>query len=233
MKIAVVTPYYSESIDVLVRCKKSVSNQTYDCRHIFVADGRPNDWLSTWKDSDHIVLSTSHADAGATPRAIGAISAFSQGYDAVSFLDADNTYGPSHIETMVKIAKQNNCDVVSATRNIVSKFNNEFLYVDTIESNGTDFCDTNCLFLTSRLLHIMTGWITDKNQALAGDRIFWNLIASNSNIKRSHSSTPTVNYYTKWAWHFQQANVTIPDDSIWMKQDSSGKVTVHKHKEQK
>lgn len=231
MKVAVVTPYYDEPLDILVRCKKSVDNQTYtNIKQIFVADGKPNDWVSTWKDTTHIILSCSHRDAGATPRAIGAISAFSQGFDAVSFLDADNTYDHIHVETMIKGCQENACDLVSATRNIYSHFNNNLLYTDTIESNGKEFSDTNCLFVTKNLMPLMTHWITSKDLYLAGDRVFWNLIVDSKDIKRMHCTMPTVNYYTKWAWHHQHAKVDIPDDSVWMKIENN-KVTTHKHKE--
>lgn len=230
MKVAVVTPYYNEDLDILVRCVKSVQHQTYICKHILVSDGKPNDWVDTWKEIEHITLPTSHKDAGATPRALGALSAFSRGYDAVAFLDVDNTYEPTHIENMIKTCKEFNCHVVSATRNIRSSYNEQFLYVDNIESNGKEFCDTNCLFLTRAVMLFMSYWITNKDVSLAGDRIFWNIIVNNSNITRLHCNVPTVNYYTKWAWHFKQANVEIPGDSIWM-DTIDGKIITHKHKD--
>ena len=176
-------------------------------------------------------MNCNHHDAGATPRAIGAISAFSQGYDAVAFLDADNCYETNHLRLMIEHCQMNKCDLVSATRNIYSSFDNQFLYTDTIESNGQDFCDTNCLFMTRTLMPLMTHWITSKDLYIAGDRVFWNLVCSKEDVKRMHCQTPTVNYYTKWAWHFQYAKQPIPDDSIWMKKDPHGKFTVHKHKE--
>jgi hypothetical protein len=246
MLVAVVTPYHDEPSYVFSRSLSGVEAQTYAVPHpdkvswhtpyhIIVADTykRLKSKSIYLRNGQVINLNTNHNDAGATPRAIGAISAFSQGYDAVAFLDADNSYEPGHISMMVDICQKSKCDLVSATRNIYSSFDNKFLYTDTIESNGMDFCDTNCLFMTRNLMPLMTHWITSKDLYLAGDRVFWNLIVSNQNIKRQHCSIPTVNYFTKWAWHFQYAKEVIPDDSVWMKTDSRGKITVHKHKETK
>jgi glycosyltransferase involved in cell wall biosynthesis len=241
MKVAVITPYYNESMPILNRCIKSVANQTTTSivHHIIVADTAKRVKRKHFPSGAFqlINLNCNHGDAGATPRALGAISAFSQGFDAVAFLDADNSYEPTHIETMVKICSTEKVDLVSATRNIYSsfedKFGNKCLYTDTVESNGQDFCDTNCLFMTRALMPLMTHWITSKDLYLAGDRAFWNLIVSNQNIKREHCSIPTVNYFTKWAWHFQYAKEVIPDDSVWMKTDSRGKITIQKHKETK
>ena len=153
MKVAVITPYYAEDTAALTRCHMSVKMQTYqNCVHIMVADGDPHPMVAKWKDIEHITLSQCHHDAGATPRAIGAISAFSRGFDAVAFLDADNTYTVDHLKTMVDLIGNN--DVVTATRNICTVAG-DLLYVDTIESNGEQFCDTNCMFFTKDLLHLL------------------------------------------------------------------------------
>ena len=242
MKVAVITPYYNETDITLSRCMNSVAEQTYMFHelpstylpyHIIVADTNKRLKRKSlyFNNGQLINLGCNHNDAGATPRAIGAISAFSQGYDAVAFLDADNSYERTHIDMMVKTCIERGSDLVTATRNIYSKFDDTFMYTDTIESNGIDFCDTNCLFITKRLMPLMTYWIMSRDLTLAGDRVFWNQIVNNKSIKRFHCDTPTVKYYTKWSWHFQQANMGIPDDSIWMNQDLNGKVTIHKHKE--
>ena len=233
MKVAVVTPYYNEPLDVLKRCMTSVYRQTAVSTHshIIVAD-TPHaiDHSTLDLPCQLINLNFNHNDAGATPRAIGALSAFSQGYDAVSFLDADNVYDHYHLYKMIELCKERSSDIITATRNLYSKFDDTFLYTDTIESNGIDFCDTNCMFITKRLMHLMTHWIISKELSLAGDRIFWNNIIQNPSIKKFHCNDPTVRYYTKWAWHFQHAQKSIPDDSIWMSTDLNNAIIVHKHK---
>jgi hypothetical protein len=187
---------------------------------VFVADGYPNLSLTKFPNIDHISLSKSHQDAGATPRALGAISAFSQGYDAVSFLDADNTYLPMHLEIMVDVMTKTVSDVVSATRNICTQ-SGDHLYVDGIESNGTDFCDTNCLFIGKSCLNLLTYWITTPAMRLWSDRQFWSVIIQ-SGISKTHCPIPTVNYHTKWAWHYQHAGRIPPADSVWIDKSADG-----------
>lgn len=234
MKVAVITPYYNEDLNVLNRCMVSVHQQMLvEHRiHIIVSDTKSlMDPQAIPLPCQLINLNHNHNDAGATPRAIGALSAFSQGYDAVAFLDCDNAYNPYHLNKMIETCKERNSDIVTATRNIYSSFDNMFLYTDIIESNGIDFCDTNCMFLTKRLMPFITYWIMSRDLSLAGDRVFWKYIVNDKGIKRFHYDQPTVNYYTKWAWHFQHAGKTIPNDSVWMNVDEHNKIIVHKHKE--
>lgn len=103
-KVALITPYYTESVDLLRRCHESVASQTYPgVTHIMVADGHPNNVVDEW-DCEHLKLPESHRDSGATPRAVAALSAFGRGYDAVGFIDADNSVDPDHVACMVAVA---------------------------------------------------------------------------------------------------------------------------------
>jgi len=224
MKIAVVTPYFKESEDLIQRCFNSVKNQTYqNITHFFVSDGYPSRLLYANLNIEHIQLPKSHNDAGATPRALGALSAFSQGYDAVAFLDVDNWFMPNHIEKMVELMQSSKCDIVSATRKIYSR-NNELLYVDK-ESNGLDFCDTNCMFLNRKIMQIIPFWITAPEYRMVSDRAFWHVCIENK-ISKIHCTEPTVCYSTKWAVHYQIAGVPIPDDSVWMTMDNKTYTTI-------
>jgi len=226
MKIAVITPYYKEKAEILSRCHQSVLNQTYEqITHIMVADGDPHPMVEKLQTCEHLILPYCHNDAGATPRAIGALSAFSRHYDCIAFLDADNTYEDNHIEIMVN--NLGNRDVLTATRNI-RDLNRKLLYVDTVESNGDTFCDTNCLFLTKNVMHLLHNWIVPEHLKLWSDRIFWTAIKGNT-TSIAHVSVPTVNYYSRWAWHYQYAGVTPPDSSVWIDQTSEGKLIYKQH----
>jgi len=228
MKIAVVTPYFTESSAILKRCHESVMSQSYkNVVHIMIADGHPNLSIADMPNVEHIILSDCHEDAGATPRAIGAISAFSRNFDAVAFLDADNTFTVSHLETMVNAAGDN--DVVTATRNICDT-NGVVMYTDTIESTGSEFCDTNCLFIKNTILHLLTHWIATADRRLLSDRQFWNVIA-NSTANRVHITVPTVNYYSKWSWHYEQAGMVPPADSVRFGYLNDGTLIQHKYKD--
>jgi len=235
MRVAVITPYYKESLETLIRCRDSVKNQTYkNTTHILVADGHSNSICKGW-NVDHFELPVSHADAGATPRAVAAMSAFSRGYDAIAFLDADNWYDNDHIESMVEGVhgvKQGTVDFVIATRRIHCSLTEKMLYVDTIESNGTNMVDTNCMFMTKTCLNLLPNWIVDPANRLISDKIFWESVKKN-NVSIVRYTRPTVSYSTKWAWHYKQAGVEIPPDAVWLMQDNKGNKIHVKHKETK
>lgn len=213
-----ITPYYKETISCLKKCHDSVKHQTYpNTTHILVGDGNSNPLTASWK-GEHISLPVSHNDAGATPRALAAISAFSRGYDAVGFIDADNWLDLDHVESMVKTMSEANADGAIATRRICHKDNFKELYVDNVESNGDNMVDTNCMFLNRKSLNLMTYWVTEPKNALISDRQFWGAI-QHFKFRIARNLKPTVNYVTKWAWHYQYAGVEIPPDSVWLEKD--------------
>jgi glycosyltransferase involved in cell wall biosynthesis len=231
MKIAMITPYRSESASILKRCYSSVAAQTYPgVTHIMVADGDPHPWCKT-VPIEHMILPHAHVDAGATPRALAAISAFARGYDAVGFIDADNWVDSDHVECMVNTLLNSSGDGVIATRRIHALDGSE-LYVDNIESNGVNMVDTNCMFLTRKSLHLMTYWVTEPSMRLWSDRAFWNVVKQ-ANLNITRCTRPTVAYVSRWAWHYQHAGVAIPPDAVWIDRDEAGNLIHTKHKDKK
>lgn len=229
MRVAIVTPYYQESVDYLRRCHDSVRAQSYrGVRHLFVADGHPNEILDQW-DCDHIKLPFSHRDAGATPRAMGGLSVFARGYDALGFLDADNWIDPDHVEQMIAVIAADGAQFVAATRRIHSGLDERELYTDFIESNTEQMVDTNCMFLTRDCAPLLGWWVTDPNEALVSDRVFWSAVKS-SGARISRCMKPTVAYATRWAFHFGYAGEEIPPDAVWMwvAEDGSRRLRPHK-----
>lgn len=229
MRVAVVTPYYKETDMQLNRCMSSVNSQTYPVTHIMVADGHPKQLDPIYRFVEHMILPFSHSDAGATPRALGALSAFSRGYDAVAFLDADNWYETNHIDTMVKVIEDSNAAAVVATRTIYSQDCTP-MYVDRVESNGENMVDTNSWFVTRKAMHLMTTWVVDPAQRLWSDRHFAKAMFScGLNIVRCEE--PTVAYVTKWAWHYKHAGLPIPPEAVWIDVDDNGALVHRKHNE--
>lgn len=229
MRVAIVTPYYIESTEILKRCHASVVAQTHrDITHIMVADGNPHPWCNT-QAMEHHQLPINHNDAGATPRALGALSAFSRGFDAVAFLDADNWFEPNHIQVMIDTMTEDKADAIVATRTIHS-IDGKPMYVDDIESVGRTFVDTNCWFLNRKTAMLMAFWITEPANRLISDKVFFQAIRQ-AKVTVGRSLVPTVAYVTRWGWHYQRAGMPIPSEALWMSMDQNGNHIAIKEKD--
>src|SRR5205814_1150110 len=114
-KIAVITPYCREPLDVLAQCHESVLAQGAEVDHFMVADGYPREEVNAW-NARHVVLPLAHADGGSTPRAVGSILADAEGYDFIAYLDADNWYAPGHIASLLELHRSSGALVCSCFR---------------------------------------------------------------------------------------------------------------------
>jgi glycosyltransferase involved in cell wall biosynthesis len=208
LRVAVVTPYYQETPETLAKCCDSVRNQTYACTHVLVADGHPQQRIAT-SGALQIVLPAAHHDNGNTARMIGAISAMNQGFSAIAFLDADNWYEPNHIARMVALHRRTQADVCTAGRMIVREDGSP-MFVDW-ESNGVDFTDTSCLWLTGQALSLVPLWgMMPPAAGPIGDRVFWRAVV-NQGLSRAHDPSPTVAFRTRYQYHYEQAGESPPE----------------------
>jgi hypothetical protein len=207
MKVAVVTAYHAEEEKVLRRCHESVRAQTHTCSHVMVADGRPSAMVDGFP-AHHIRLPKAHADYGDTPRTIGAISAISQGFDAIAFLDADNWYRPEHVAAMVALHERTGAAVCTATRDL---FRLDGSYMATcLTSDGQQHADTNTLFLTRAAFPLIPRWVTiEPDEHPIGDRIFW-LAVKDSGLPRAHEARPTVCYLATHAGFYLAMKEPVP-----------------------
>ena len=186
MRIAVVTPYYQESTDILRRCHDSVVAQTHAVTHIMLADGHPNDTVDGW-DALHVRLPGSQ-DTGDTPRAIGALLASSMSSDAISLLDADNWFEPEHIANLQALHQQTGAQVVTCARTLRREDGSVLGLCD--ESDGQGFNYTNCYLIHSSAFYIFSTWgFKRKDLSVYGDRIFWNNLLR-AGVSRAHSHSP-------------------------------------------
>ena len=204
-KIAVVTPYHSESAETLLKCMRSVQEQTIPCLHYLVADCEGQ--LAAHWAHRHIILGESHHDYGNTPRAIGAMLAISEGADAVCFLDADNTYDPDHIETCLAVAQANpDLDYIAAKRRILLP---DGTFVTDEEEPG--HVDSSCFFLLPGAFYAVPQQaLQPKELAIVGDRFFLQRLHG---LKSAPTGKPTVNYTSNWAIHYQMAGRQAPFDA--------------------
>ena len=60
-RVAVITPYYKESLTLLEQCHQSVQAQSEPCLHVLVADGQRRRRINHWQ-AEHVRLPRSHGD---------------------------------------------------------------------------------------------------------------------------------------------------------------------------
>lgn len=207
MKIAVITPYYKESEELLRDCHNSVRAQTVACDHFMIADGFPNAVVDDWKVR-HITLPMSHRDVGNTPRVVGALSAFSAGYDAVSFLDADNWYKPDHVANMVDLHRRTGAIVCTSGRSM-HRPDGSFMFVDD-KNDGVTHVDSNCYFLLRPAMSVMLRWATmPKELGPIGDTVYLRTIRR-ARLQRAHDAKVSVCYRSTWVSDFERIGEVPP-----------------------
>lgn len=218
MNVAVITPYYKEPLATLQRCHDSVRRQTHGCTHFFVSDGHPRAELDEW-DVRHMRLGTSHGDYGNTPRALGSMSAFNLGFDAVAYLDADNWYADDHVESLVCFSARTGSDVGFSSRHIVLSTGEKFPFPDEPDHQHVD---TNCLFFTSRAAFLAPIWaMMDPSLAAIGDRLMFHVIRKRG-VSHGWTGLKTLYYESRWAVHFEAMGKEPPEDAHRLNGSSLG-----------
>lgn len=211
LRVAVITPYYLEALELLRNCHDSVLRQTYPATHFLVADGHPRQDVSEW-GVNHITLAKPHGDVGNTPRGIGAISAVNQGFDAVCFLDADNWFYPHHIEAMIRLHRETGAAVCTASRTI-HRLDGSLMFRDEKECDGVNHVDTSCYFITRAAFRVLPIWaLMPPELGPIGDRVVWQSIVARR-MRRAHHPEPTVAFRTQYQVHYLSRGETPPPNA--------------------
>lgn len=211
LKIAVVTPYYNESIDILRNCHESVIRQSHECLHILVADGKPLHEINHWHAA-HVQLPACHNDIGSTPRLIGAFHAIGLKYDAVAFLDADNWYGLDYIKNISRVLHADGPGFLSSGRMLCRIDGSEMRPCPF--TNPETFIDTNCMIFTKKSFHLLHHWVLMPDYGhLIGDRIMLYHI-KNSGVKHSHVPESIVYYRCKRDGIYRHFGEPIPPGAL-------------------
>ena len=212
-KIAVITPYYKESIEVLSQCHESVLKQQGDfiARHFMVADGYPRRELDTWQ-CNHIILHQAHNDNGNTPRAVGCLLADNENYDYITFLDADNWYHNNHLRSLVQLQRQSRCSVVTSFRTYHLPDSTQIQITESDEEDGSHV-DTSCVLLHRNAFNLNKIWSSmPKQLSPICDRIFKSAISHN-NYDFISTKKRSVAFRTQYKVHYEKAGLKPPSDS--------------------
>jgi len=206
-RVAVITPYYKESISLLEQCHQSVLNQSEPCLHVLVADGHPRPRINRW-DADHVRLPRSHGDIGSTPRLIGSYHAIGLGVDAVAFLDADNWFGPDHIANMLEEMQAHQADFVSSNR-CLCHLDGSVMGPCPL-TDPEKFIDTNAMLFGRGAFPQLHHWVLMPRYGhLIGDRVMLHHLKV-SGLKRCHLDKASVFYRCNKEGLYQQMGVAIP-----------------------
>ena len=211
MKIAVITPYYKESTEILSQCHQSVLSQNVFADHFFIADGFPNEEVMQW-NVKHTTLPQSHDDNGNTPRGIGSILADKEGYDFIAYLDADNWFHPNHLNSLLYLYEETKADVCSSFRTIHALDGVE-LFVDEPNDLALVHIDTSCFLLHRNAFESLDIWLKmPKILSPICDSIF---LAGLRHYKYKFACTKqkTVAFRSQYGCHYERANIAPPPGS--------------------
>lgn len=208
MKIAVVTPYFKEPTEVLLRCHQSVLSQTVSADHFMIADGFPDAELDRI-NVQHVKLPRSHADNGNTPRGIGGMLARNEGYDFVTYLDADNWYHDNHIESMLSKHHETKSEVVTSFRELYDH-NDQVLDITEAAEDELLHVDTSCFFISRSAFTLLPIWMQmPKGLGPACDRVFFAAVKY-YRFKFESTRKRTVAFSTQYEYHYQLAGKAAP-----------------------
>jgi glycosyltransferase involved in cell wall biosynthesis len=208
MKVAVITPYYKESLRQLERCHQSVATQTHGCRHFMIADGHPNAALDDW-DIEHIKLPHAHGDNGNTPRTIGGLSALNLGYDAFAYLDADNWYHPDHVESLLALIQRTGVSVAFSDRFVVAPDGR--MLANGPEDQEENFADTSCILHTRQAARLIPVWaMMDQTISPLCDRLVV-AVARLFGLRHARTGQKTMYFESNYAVHYKLAGQPVPD----------------------
>jgi glycosyltransferase involved in cell wall biosynthesis len=202
--VTVITP--TTGAPYLRQAIESVKNQTYDnIQHLVVVDGQPKGRVIA-KEYPYIYVIDLPYPTGTDRfnghRIYGASVYLAKG-DLVCFLDEDNYYDTTHIESLVDVIQRGN-DWAFSLRKIVDKESN-YVCLDDCESLGKwescigdYFVDVGCFFLP-KMLAIQTSPIWYRKAREPGvpevDRMMTHVLRNN-NLKYDTNGDYTLNYRT-------------------------------------
>lgn len=212
-RVAVITPYYLESIEILKQCHKSVLLQGANVTHFMIADGHPNDEVDDW-DTVHIRLQKGHADNGNTPRAVGSVLAQSEGFDYIAYLDADNWFHQGHLSSLIELQETEGSDVCCSMRTFHNLEGVEMVgLLDPVDESRTHV-DTSCFLIHKTAFRFCVPIWANMPKQLSPicDKVFYAGI-QHYKLHVSHSTLRTLAFRTQYLFHYQKSGFPVPKEA--------------------
>ena len=210
MRVAVITPYHGEPREWLGQCHESVRAQSHPCVHILVADGMADNSVDQFV-AQHIILGHGHNDYGDTPRAVGSMAAIAQGFDAIAYLDADNWYKPTHIESLVALHQETDAPLLTSGR-VFYRMDGSFMGLCPY-SDGESHVDVGCYLMTRPCFRLALEWaMIPRDLHAIDDRLILHR-AKEWRIPRAHSWRASMCYRATAAIDYKLLGETPPADA--------------------
>ncbi len=211
MRVAVVTSTFNTRTKWLDQCHESVIGQTVPCTHFIVNDGGDRQGVERHFETAQILhIPGPHQDGGNAARAMGGMEAICDRYDAITYLDSDNWYAPTHIETLVGLAASTGASVISSGRVLYTPEGE--LLGDCPEINPEFFIDASCMLFTKPAFGCAAYWACiPERYKYEGDRYIWKMVIQNAALLRAHSNQNTVNFRTLYKCHYRHFGKPFPE----------------------
>lgn len=210
LRVAIITPYYQESLEKLARCHQSVLGQTIACTHFLISDGLKRPEVASWV-ARHIEIGACHRDNGNTPRGVGAICAMNEGYDVILFLDADNWYSDDHVASVLYTHLASGAEVVFSDRFVVFP-DGAVIDEPDPEDSSRLHVDTSCMAIFAPAFRSLAQWcLMPQELGPWCDRVMFALLTGE--FKCVWSGYQSVFFETWYVGHFMLAGRDIPADA--------------------
>jgi len=185
-----------------------VRSQSTSAVHFFVGDG-PDAPALQFKGIRWHRLDEPANDFGETPRRFAARIAVAEGFDAISFLDADNWWLSNHLDSLVKLHLESDAEVCTSRRSVHHIDGTLLGYCRS--SDGVRFSDTNCtvLFKSAIRWAFFSETVPSELKPIH-DRILWAAIRASA-VRTAHSGLYTAAYRTKFRSHYELSGTSPPD----------------------
>jgi len=226
-RIAVITPYCKETLEVLRQGHDSVLTQDVEAEvdHFYIADGFPNSAIDQWK-ATNIALPMAHRNVGNTPRAVGALLAEAEGYDFISFLDDDNWYRQNHLSSLIRIHEATKASVCCSWRTFHRLDGTIISNLQEDEELAFQHVDTSCYFVHRSAFSLNLVWSQMPNElSPICDRVLFAAALHKLGNNLAFSKQATVAFRTDYPGHYTAVHETPPASGFSKPEKLDGAVT--------